>query len=283
MGDGESGVEGAGRGPGAEQPRHHLLAGEPEHAREQGGGADRAGVARDTQLLAPRGTRCDLEQLLARGVVRRGRGQLAASGIRSRGGVCHGRPALLASTDVTVLAALATPAPPDTLLTPLRAAVLGAVQGLTEFLPISSSAHLFIVPHLLGWHYEGVAFDVALHGGTLVALLVAFWRDWWNLARDAFASDTVARTEARHLWLWLILASIPAAIVGVLLEQAAEDRLRSMELQAIMLLVFGFILWVADRLSGPGREIRRPGWAMALGIGLAQVLALIPGVSRSGV
>ncbi len=167
--------------------------------------------------------------------------------------------------------------------TPLHAAVLGAVQGLTEFLPISSSAHLFIVPHLLGWHYEGVAFDVALHGGTLVALLLAFWRDWWNLARDAFAPDSAIRTEARHLWVWLIVASIPAAIVGVLLERAAENQLRSMELQATMLLVFGFILWMVDRLSGPGREVRRPGWAMALGIGLAQVLALIPGVSRSGV
>src|SRR5438445_10545278 len=115
---------------------------------------------------------------------------------RLRRCVCHPTDPVLGCRAMLILAhfPLVVSDPPFG-FTPLRAAVLGAVQGLTEFLPISSSAHLFIVPHLLGWHYEGVAFDVALHGGTLVALLVAFWRDWWNLARDAFASDTVALSE----------------------------------------------------------------------------------------
>ena len=103
------------------------------------------------------------------------------------------------------------------------------------------------------------------------------------LFRSTFAPDPAARTEARRLWLWIIVATIPGAVVGMLLERAAEDRLRSMELQATMLLVFGFILWAVDHFRGPGKEVRRPGWMMALWIGLAQVLALVPGVSRSGI
>jgi len=184
---------------------------------------------------------------------------------------------------VTALAALATSAPPDTLLTPLRAAVLGAVQGLTEFLPISSSAHLFVVPKLLGWRYSGLAFDVALHGGTLLALLLAFWRDWWALLIDPFAADGPRRTAARRMWLWLAVATVPGAVAGKLLEQAAEDRLRSLPLQAAMLFVFGLLLWAADRWLPPGRDDRRPGFGFALGMGMAQALALVPGVSRSGI
>jgi len=171
----------------------------------------------------------------------------------------------------------------DSVLTPARAAVLGAVQGLTEFLPISSSAHLYVIPKLLHWTYEGVAFDVALHGGTLVALLLAFWRDWWGLARDAVAGNAVARAGARRMWLWLAAATVPGAVAGKLLEQAAEDRLRSLPLQAVMLLVFGALLWAADRFLPTGRDDSKPGWGTALGMGCAQALALVPGVSRSGI
>jgi undecaprenyl-diphosphatase len=162
--------------------------------------------------------------------------------------------------------------------------VLGAVQGLTEFLPISSSAHLYVVPKLLGWRYAGLSFDVALHGGTLLALLIAFWRDWWSLAAGALGSlPSERRSEARHMWLWLAVATAPGAIAGKLLEQAAEDRLRSLPLQAIMLIGFGFVLWAVDRALAPGRDQGRPGWGAALGLGLAQALALVPGVSRSGI
>jgi undecaprenyl-diphosphatase len=181
------------------------------------------------------------------------------------------------------LATLAASVPADSLLTPGRAAVLGAVQGLTEFLPISSSAHLYVIPELLGWKYAGLSFDVALHGGTLLALLFAFWRDWWNLATGALGPPGERRTEAWHLGLWLVVATVPGAIAGKLLEQAAEDRLRSLPLQAIMLFVFGFLLWAVDRAMAPGRDQGRLGWGAALGMGLAQALALVPGVSRSGI
>ena len=182
------------------------------------------------------------------------------------------------------LEALAAAASTDSVLTPARAAILGAVQGLTEFLPISSSAHLYIVPKLLGWKYAGLSFDVALHGGTLIALLIAFRRDWWELVTAALSGlPSERRSEARHLWLWLIVGTVPGAIAGKLLEHAAEDRLRSLPLQAIMLFVFGFLLWVVDKALAPGRSQGRPGLGAAVGMGLAQALALVPGVSRSGI
>jgi len=168
------------------------------------------------------------------------------------------------------------------MLTPGRAAVLGAVQGLTEFLPVSSSAHLYIVPTLLGWKYSGVAFDVALHGGTLLALLLAFWGDWWSLARNALGGPEAA--TARRMWLWLVIATIPGAIAGKLLEEAADTKLRALPLQAAMLFVFGALLWAVDRFAAPGRdEGDRPGWGLGVLMGCAQVLALVPGVSRSGI
>ncbi len=168
-------------------------------------------------------------------------------------------------------------------LQPLQAVVLGIVQGLTELLPVSSSAHLFVVPELLGWKYEGLAFDVALHGGTLIALIIAFWSDWAALVRDAFASDPGVRRDAHGLWLRLAVASVPAAIVGVLLDDIAETHLRSLALQAAMLALFGALLWAADRFLPRGRDVSRPGWGEAMLMGAAQALALVPGVSRSGV
>jgi len=168
-------------------------------------------------------------------------------------------------------------------LSPLQAVVLGVVQGLTELLPVSSSAHLFVVPELLGWRYEGLAFDVALHGGTLIALIIAFWSDWMSLVRDAVHRDSTIRREAHGLWLRLAVASVPAAVAGVLLDGIAETHLRSLALQATMLALFGALLWAADRFLPRGRDVARPGWGEALTMGLAQALALVPGVSRSGV
>ena len=163
-----------------------------------------------------------------------------------------------------------------------QAIVLGVVQGLTEFLPISSSAHLYVVPKLLGWPYHGVAFDVALHWGTLIALLAAFWRDWFELARDAVVGAPEARKAAWRTWLTIALASVPAAIAGLLLQDVAETRLRSLPLQAATLAIFGFLLWWIDR-SAPVKRDGMPGWRAAMVMGTAQALSLVPGVSRSGV
>jgi undecaprenyl-diphosphatase len=168
-------------------------------------------------------------------------------------------------------------------MSPLQAVVLGAIQGLTEFLPISSSAHLYVVPTLLGWKYAGVAFDVALHWGTLIALLAAFWRDWLELVREAFAREGARRLQAWNTWLKLAAASVPGAVAGVLLKDLAETRLRSLPLQATMLFVFGLLLWWVDRARPANREETVPGWGTSMLMGVAQSLALIPGVSRSGI
>lgn len=170
----------------------------------------------------------------------------------------------------------------EPVLSPLQAFVLGAVQGITELLPISSSAHLFLVPTVLGWPYAGVAFDVAMHAGTLLALVAAFFDDWLGMARDAFHRDPARRSAALGLFGMIVLATIPALAAGVLLSDAS-DRLRSVPLQATMLLVFGIVLWAADRFTKAAREERSPGWGTALAMGLAQCLALVPGVSRSGI
>jgi undecaprenyl-diphosphatase len=168
-------------------------------------------------------------------------------------------------------------------MTPLQAAVLGVVQGLTEFLPVSSSAHLFVVPALLGWHYEGVAFDVALHVGTLAALLLAFAHVWWKLLRDAVSRDGATRAAAWDTWAKLAIGSVPAAIAGLLLKDAAETQLRWLPLQAITLFVFGFLLWWVDRAAPTRPGQGTPSWGASILVGLAQPLSLIPGVSRSGV
>lgn len=168
-------------------------------------------------------------------------------------------------------------------MTTVQAAVLGAVQGLTEFLPISSSAHLYVVPTLLEWPYAGVAFDVALHWGTLLALLLAFWRDWFELARASVSGDPDARRDALQTWLKLILASVPAAALGLWLSDRADGWVRSLPLQAALLFLFGFLLWWVDRVRPAVRDEKIPGWRTCLFIGAAQALALVPGVSRSGI
>jgi undecaprenyl-diphosphatase len=164
-------------------------------------------------------------------------------------------------------------------MSPIQAALLGAIQGLSEFLPISSSAHLYVIPTLLGWKYAGVAFDVALHWGTLLALLMAFGRDWWRLFSEALAG----KAEALGLLARIAVASVPAAIAGVLLKDVAESWLRSLPLQAAMLFVFGFVLWAVDRFRPAGRDDAAPGWGTCLIVGCSQALALVPGVSRSGI
>ncbi len=168
-------------------------------------------------------------------------------------------------------------------MSPVQAAVLGTIQGLTEFLPISSSAHLYVVPTLLRWPYAGVAFDVALHWGTLLALVAAFRRDWWALGRSVLSRDPGERAAGGRVWLKLAAASVPAAAAGLALEERADMLLRSLPLQAATLFLFGLLLWWVDRARAEARDTGVPEWGACLIVGCAQALALVPGVSRSGV
>jgi undecaprenyl-diphosphatase len=169
-------------------------------------------------------------------------------------------------------------------LTPVQALVLGILQGLGEFLPISSSGHLIVVPWLLGWPPQPLSFDVALHLGTLAAVLYAFAADWARLlagaARGVLRGRPFAEPEGRQLGL-LALASIPAAIAGVLLDDWAETTFRSPALVAATMALMGAVLLVADRRAAQaGSDAVSLRDAML--IGMAQALALVPGVSRSG-
>lgn len=155
-----------------------------------------------------------------------------------------------------------------------HAIILGVVQGVTEFLPISSSAHLYLLPKFFHWNYEGLGFDVALHWGTLLAILIIFWRDYWN-----------ALTGDRRLLSFLVIGSIPGALAGYFLESQAETVFRTPVLTAAMLAGFGILLWWADRKKYRNIEISSGEtltWKKSLFMGAAQALAIIPGVSRSG-
>ncbi|MFL5361727.1 MAG: undecaprenyl-diphosphate phosphatase, partial [Myxococcales bacterium] len=130
-----------------------------------------------------------------------------------------------------------------------QAIVLGIVQGLAEFLPISSSAHLILVPWVLGWDDPGLAFDVALHWGTLFAVLIVFWRDWIQLVSAglrSIADRQFLGTAERRLFWGLVVATIPGAIVGKLLGDYAEETLRSPLLIAVTMSLMGVLLWAAD-------------------------------------
>ena len=173
--------------------------------------------------------------------------------------------------------------------TVVQAIVIGVVQGLTEFLPISSSGHLIVVPYLLGWDdalVNSLAFSVILHLGTLVALLVFFWRDWLRLVPAGLAAlrDRSFNGDPDRRLAWLIAATLPPAIaVGILLHDAIESTLRQPALVAAMLVVGSAIMWLADRLGRKVLPVERLSFAGAVGVGCAQALALVPGISRSGV
>jgi undecaprenyl-diphosphatase len=160
-----------------------------------------------------------------------------------------------------------------------QAIVLGIVQGLTEFLPVSSSAHLILVPWILHWQDPGLAFDVALHLGTLLALLAFYWREWLDMVLSLLPGGNP--TARRTLFL-LIIASVPGAIIGILLEKQAETIFRSPMLIAGTMATMGLILWAADSYGSKKRKIDDLYLSDALLIGFSQALAIIPGVSRSG-
>jgi undecaprenyl-diphosphatase len=170
-------------------------------------------------------------------------------------------------------------------VTSARAIVLGVLQGLGEFLPISSSGHLIVVPWLMGWPDSGLAFDVALHVGTLAAVAFAFWHDWVRLlgagVRGLAAGRPLGDPDARLL-LYLALASVPGALAGILLDDWAETAFRSPGLVALMMAIMGVILWAADRRAGRDGDDEVVSLRDALLIGLSQALAIVPGTSRSG-
>lgn len=169
-------------------------------------------------------------------------------------------------------------------MTVFQAIVLGVLQGLAEFLPISSSAHLALAPWAFGWQDPGLAFDVALHLGTLVTVLWYFRKEWGALIVSSIAIVKQRRVSTPDEWrvIFLIIGTIPAAIAGLLLEEAAETAFRAPALMATTLMVMGVILWSADRFLPQSRALDSMTWRDALLIGLAQACALVPGFSRSG-
>lgn len=165
-------------------------------------------------------------------------------------------------------------------LTVWEAALLGVVQGLGEFLPISSSAHLVLLPWFFGWQYAGLRFDVALHLGTLLAVLFYFWQDWLVIIYEGLTRRQ--STEGRLFW-YLLLATFPGALVGYFLEDYAETIFRSPLIIGVMLIVMAVILYLSDTLAASHKKMHQLSFADSLLIGLSQALAIIPGVSRSGV
>jgi undecaprenyl-diphosphatase len=163
-------------------------------------------------------------------------------------------------------------------VTILQAVILGIVQGLGEFLPISSSAHLVLIPWAFGWQDPGLTFDVALHMGTLLAVVIYFWRDWIGLLKGALSPRP--SYERRTFW-YLVIATVPGAAIGLALESKAETVFRNPLLIGVMLIIMGILLYLADRRSQL-RTIDTMTLSDAILIGLSQALAIIPGVSRSG-
>jgi undecaprenyl-diphosphatase len=166
--------------------------------------------------------------------------------------------------------------------------VLGIFQGLGEFLPISSTAHLILAPYFFGWEDPGLSFDVALHLGTLVAVITYFYYDWLDIIKSTlngiFKTQYALKGEGyptNLLWL-LLVASVPGAIFGLLFDKKAEELFRSPILIAGTLSVVGLVLYLVDKFSTHKKDINRLSYKEAMLIGLSQAVAIIPGVSRSG-
>jgi len=167
---------------------------------------------------------------------------------------------------------------------PVHAIVLAVVQGLSEFLPISSSGHLILIPHLFGWPDQGLAFDVAVHVGTLLALLVYFRREIVAMAAAWLGSVFRRSHTADSRLAWQVLVgTIPVGLAGLVFGEAIEAQLRSPLFVAGTLSFFGLLMYAADRLSRGTRDEHSVTWPQAIAIGCAQALALMPGTSRSGI
>jgi undecaprenyl-diphosphatase len=196
-----------------------------------------------------------------------------------------------------------------------QAIVLAIVQGLTEFLPVSSTAHLWLVPWIMHWEDPGLTFDVALHAGTLVAVLLYFWRYWLEMIKmmlgisegdisapkavltpavqernpkskiqnpKSAAGSVTLLGENRQLFWYLIIATIPGGIAGVLFERAAEEKLRSPFIVGPALIIVGLLMWAGERVGSESHNLGQVSMLDSIIVGVAQAFAVIPGVSRSG-
>ena len=167
----------------------------------------------------------------------------------------------------------------------LQAVVLGLIQGLTEFLPISSSAHLRIFPEWFGWGDPGAAFTAVIQIGTELAVLLYFRKDIWRIAstwlRSLYRPEYRGHLDARMGW-YVIIGSLPIVVLGVLLKDVIERDFRNLWVIGTMLIVMGIVLGIADRTARQDRTMKQVGMKHAVLLGIAQALALIPGVSRSG-
>jgi undecaprenyl-diphosphatase len=161
----------------------------------------------------------------------------------------------------------------------IQAIVYGIVQGIAEFLPISSTAHIILVPWLFGWADPGAVFDVALHLGTAAAVILFFFKDWVKLIKDGFTNP---KTSTGKLFWFLVTATIPGGIAGVLLDKYMEN-FRNPASIGVMLIIMGIILYAADKMGRSEIKIEKIGFKRSLIVGISQIFAIIPGVSRSGI
>lgn len=167
---------------------------------------------------------------------------------------------------------------------PEQLVILALIQGLTEFLPISSSGHLVLAPHVFGWQDQGLAYDVAAHAGSLIAVVGYFRHDLAALVDHGRRRIlTGARSPEAALAGWIVLATVPVCVVGLLARDVVSTHLRSPEVIGWATIVFGIALGVADRSARGNRPLARLGASGALTVGFAQCLALVPGTSRSGI
>ena len=168
----------------------------------------------------------------------------------------------------------------------IQSIILGIVQGLSEFLPISSSGHLVILPWIFNWQDQGLAFDVALHWGTLLAVLAYFRKEWKDMFESIFFQKEIKEKNQefnRQLFFFIILASIPAAFFGWIFKNYAESFFRSPLLIVCTLIGLAIFLWWFDERGKKEKFLKNLNWRSALLIGFSQALAIVPGVSRSGV
>lgn len=170
-----------------------------------------------------------------------------------------------------------------------QAIVLALVQAFTEFLPVSSTAHLTLFPWFFGWQDPGLSFDVALHAGTLLAVLLYFFKDWLTLTLCGFGmkypsnASTEEVAQHRRLFWYMVIGTIPGGLLGALLEKRIEEHFRTPLVISLSMIVIALVMWWADAKSTRTRPLEQSNMGDAISIGSAQALALCPGVSRSGI